>query len=65
MSTRSEDRNGVAPHFKLFGFGFLPVVLVAVLSRQSDMHRDDLSISVMKNTVEEDKHEAGQIEIYI
>lgn len=33
VSTGGKDRNSVALDFKLFGFGFLPVVLVTVLSK--------------------------------
>lgn len=48
VSTGSKDRNSVALYFKLFGFSFLPVVLVAVLTRQNNIYNDHLSMSVIK-----------------
>lgn len=33
VSTSGKDRDSVTFHFKLLGFGFLPVVLVTVLER--------------------------------
>lgn len=34
VSTGSKDRNSIALYFKLFGFSFLPVILVTVLTTQ-------------------------------
>lgn len=51
MSTGSKDRNSVAFHFKLFGFSFLPVVLVTVLKRQNNINNDHFMIKYIERNM--------------